>query len=81
LKGRAPHARYGRYARNPKDFEDTSYLSSEIVSSALLEARVATRGDDRPLRLIYCGRFEERKGVAASIELVHVAQERRSSST
>ena len=28
LKGRALHARYGRYARNAKDFEDTSYLSS-----------------------------------------------------
>jgi glycosyltransferase involved in cell wall biosynthesis len=74
LKGRALHARYDRYARNPKDFEDTSYLSSEIVSSALLEARLATLGNDRPLRLTYCGRFEERKGVATSIELVHAAR-------
>jgi len=74
LKGRALHARYGRYARNAKDFEDTSYLSSEIVGDALVEARLATLDSRRPLRFVYCGRFEKRKGVATSIELVHRAR-------
>lgn len=74
LKGRALNERYGRYAKNPKDFEDTSYLSSEIVSSRLLDARLATVRHDRPLRMVYCGRFEERKGVSTSIELVHAAR-------
>jgi glycosyltransferase involved in cell wall biosynthesis len=74
LKGRALHERYVPYARNAKDFEDTSYLSSEIVSGALLDARLATLFSDRPLRLVYCGRFEKRKGVATSIELVGAAR-------
>ena len=74
LKGQALHERYGPYARNAKDFEDTSYVSSEIVSNAILEARLSTLSADRPLRLVYCGRFEKRKGVATSVELIDAAR-------
>jgi glycosyltransferase involved in cell wall biosynthesis len=68
LKGRALHARYGRYAKNAKNFHDTSFLTHEVVAPERLEARVADllRGE-RPLRLVYCGRLEARKGLDESI--------------
>jgi glycosyltransferase involved in cell wall biosynthesis len=69
LKGRALHARYGRYAKNAKNFHDTSYLTHEVVSAERLERRYADllKGD-RPVRLVYCGRLEARKGLDESID-------------
>jgi len=71
LKGRALHARYGRYAKNAKNFHDTSYLTNEVVPQARVEQRIAEllRGDG-PVRLIYCGRLEARKGLDESIDIV-----------
>jgi glycosyltransferase involved in cell wall biosynthesis len=69
LKGRALHARYGRYAKNAKNFHDTSFLTSEVVASERLERRVAELLQDKaPLRLVYCGRLEARKGLDESID-------------
>jgi glycosyltransferase involved in cell wall biosynthesis len=69
LKGRALHARYGRYAKNAKNFHDTSYLSSEIVPWARVEQRCAElRARRRPVRLVYCGRLTARKGLDESID-------------
>ncbi len=75
LKGSSVNRRYGPWARNAKDFEDTSFLSQEIVPAPLVERRVATLADERPLRLVYCGRLEPRKGIAESI--THVAAARQ----
>jgi len=71
LKGRALHARYGRYAKNAKNFHDTSYLTSEVVPLPRIEERTADllRGE-RPVRLVYCGRLEARKGLDESIAIV-----------
>ena len=71
LKGRALHARYGRYARNAKNFHDTSYLTSEVVPEARVEERTSELlRTDRPVRLVYCGRLEARKGLDESIDIV-----------
>jgi glycosyltransferase involved in cell wall biosynthesis len=69
LKGRALHARYGRYANNAKNFHDTSYLTEEVVSPERLAQRTADllKGE-RPIRLVYCGRLEARKGLDESID-------------
>jgi glycosyltransferase involved in cell wall biosynthesis len=77
LKGRALHDRYGRYAKNNKNFHDTSYLTSEIVPQQVVQARVANLlAGARPLRLVYCGRLEARKGLADSIAAVAQARAR-----
>jgi glycosyltransferase involved in cell wall biosynthesis len=75
LKGRALQIRYGRYAKNLKNFHDTAYLTREVVPQKRVEARVADllRGE-RPLRLVYCGRLEARKGVHESIDALHQAR-------
>lgn len=69
LKGRSLQSRYGRFAKNAKSFHDTSYLTREVVSREDLEQRIAEllRGE-RPLRLVYCGRLEARKGLDESID-------------
>ena len=61
LKGGTLSARYERFAKNLRVFEDTSYGASEIV------ARLGTLGDRRPLRFVYAGRLEARKGVDHSL--------------
>jgi glycosyltransferase involved in cell wall biosynthesis len=69
LKGRALHSRYGRYAKNAKNFHDTSYLTHEVVSSERLERRCAELLEGkRAVRLVYCGRLEARKGLDESID-------------
>jgi len=71
LKGRALHARYGDYAKNAHNFHDTSYLAEEVVPKARLEQRThSLLSEPRAIRLVYCGRLEQRKGVDHSIEAV-----------
>lgn len=74
LKGRALLARYAAHARNAHNFHDTSYLSSEVVSLARLEQRLQSLKDARPLRFVYCGRLEARKGVDHSIAAIAQAR-------
>lgn len=70
LKGSALMRRYGRYARNPKEFHDTSFLSSDIIAADRLERRLAGLSARRPLRLVYCGRLAPRKGLSDSLEIL-----------
>lgn len=69
LKGGTLEQRYRAWATNLRVFEDTSYLSSEIVPRDAIEARLATLGT-RGLRLVYAGRLEARKGVDHSIRAI-----------
>jgi glycosyltransferase involved in cell wall biosynthesis len=70
LKGSALMRRYGNYAKNAKEFHDTSYFASDITRIENLERRLATLCDPRPLRLVYCGRLTERKGVDKSLQII-----------
>jgi glycosyltransferase involved in cell wall biosynthesis len=75
LKGRALHARYGAYAKNAHNFHDTSYFSDEVVALSKLDERLFTLlREPRPLRFVYCGRLEARKGVDHSIEAIAAAR-------
>jgi len=75
LKGAHLMQRYGRIANNPREFHDTSFARADIVTQASLEARLATLTADRDLRLVYCGRFEARKGLDHSMAIVKRARE------
>jgi glycosyltransferase involved in cell wall biosynthesis len=71
LKGRALHTRYGAFAKNAHNFHDTSYFAEEIVKKASLDQRIhSLLSEPRPMRLVYCGRLEKRKGVDHSIEAI-----------
>ncbi|MBL8859730.1 MAG: glycosyltransferase [Planctomycetes bacterium] len=73
LKGAHLMQLFGRDAKNPKEFHDTSFARADVVPTAALEARLATLAEKRPLRLVYCGRFEARKGLDHSIAIVRAA--------
>jgi glycosyltransferase involved in cell wall biosynthesis len=76
LKGRTTVARYGSHARMLRPIEDTSYLSSEVVSEDLVQSRTdRLLRCQEPLRLAFCGRLVHIKGVDTSIGLL--AQARR----
>jgi glycosyltransferase involved in cell wall biosynthesis len=70
LKGSALMTRYGAYAKNAKEFHDTSFALTDIVSTTELERRLATLSEPRPLRLVYCGRLTQRKGVDRSLQIL-----------
>ncbi|MEZ5978124.1 MAG: glycosyltransferase [Planctomycetota bacterium] len=70
LKGRDLVARYGPYARNVREFHDTSYLGAHVVGDAPLERRRERARTGDALRFVYCGRFVERKGLAHAVEWV-----------
>ena len=76
LKGGALMQRYGEHAKNPHCFHDTSYLSSEIVPAEVVTARHWRCHFGFTLRLVYCGRLDEGKGVADSITAIHQARQR-----
>lgn len=75
LKGGDLVKRYGRYAKNPQNFHDTSYFTHEIVAFDDIAARNHSYAQGRPLRLVYCGRLAERKGVDHSIAAIARARE------
>jgi glycosyltransferase involved in cell wall biosynthesis len=70
LKGTALMSRYGAYARHAKEFHDTSFYARDIVQVERLERRLATLAATRALRVVYCGRLTERKGLRLSLEIV-----------
>jgi glycosyltransferase involved in cell wall biosynthesis len=76
LKGKALIRRYGRYAKNPREFHNTSYLSSELSTDEAIERRLASLSQERPLRLVYCGRLVDRKGLGDSVRMVELARRR-----
>jgi glycosyltransferase involved in cell wall biosynthesis len=77
LKGNALIDRYGAYAKNAKNFHDTSFFSDEIVDKARLDQRLRTlESREKPLSLVYCGRLEARKGMGDSIQAIAHARAR-----
>jgi glycosyltransferase involved in cell wall biosynthesis len=70
LKGSALIRRYGAYAKNAKEFHDTSFSVADIVAKEELERRLATLNEPRPIRLVYCGRLTGRKGVDRSLHIL-----------
>jgi glycosyltransferase involved in cell wall biosynthesis len=74
LKGSALMRRYGRYAKNAREFHDTSFSAADIISKTELDRRLAGLATGRTIRLVYCGRLAPRKGVARSLEIIAKAR-------
>ncbi|MEZ5646916.1 MAG: glycosyltransferase [Burkholderiaceae bacterium] len=75
LKGRTTAARYGGFSRVWHPIEDTSYLSREIVAADVVQERTGQLlRREGPLRLVFCGRLVDIKGVDLSIDLVAQAR-------
>ncbi len=70
LKGSALMRRYAAYARNAREFHDTSYFAADIVGEEQLERRLAGLSRSRPLRFVYCGRLTARKGIDKSLAIL-----------
>jgi len=70
LKGRALMERYGPYARNARDFHDTSYRLSWVITPEQVNRKVAQLRDEKELRLVTLGRLIPRKGVDESLRVV-----------
>lgn len=75
LKGAHLMQRYGSAAKNPREFHDTSFARADVVDLHRLERRLDSLSEARPLRLVYCGRLEARKGIDQSIAIVRRARE------
>jgi len=73
LKGCAVHARYGRYARNARDFYNTSYSAESVISHEQLEQKCMRIQTGRPIRCVSLGRLRDFKHVDHSIRAVVAA--------
>jgi len=76
LKGTSLIRRYGRFAKNAREFHDTSFSQADIVDEEQLERRLVTLNQPRALRLVYCGRLTARKGVDRSLQILSRAKSR-----
>jgi glycosyltransferase involved in cell wall biosynthesis len=68
LKGSTLTSRYGRFAKNTREFQHTMHSICDVIDEAELESRLESSAG--PLRLVYCGRWVPRKGLERSIKLV-----------
>ncbi|WP_432798132.1 glycosyltransferase family 4 protein [Poriferisphaera sp. WC338] len=75
LKGEALMKRYGDKAKNAKEIHNTSYSIKNVIPEEKLHERLKTLESPRPPRLVYCGRFEPRKGVLDSLKLIRHARD------
>jgi len=74
LKGRSLMRRYEGSAKNPKLIQDTSYLLEHVVPHSVLGNRWSRRAECSTLRLVYCGRLVQRKGVSRAIRVIAAAR-------
>ena len=75
LKGRGTVARYRDCSPHIEQVEDTSYFSSEIVATDVVEARLASLLEGkRPMRFGFCGRLVAIKGLDRSLRIVAQAR-------
>ncbi len=70
LKGRLLHDRYGRFARNARDFHETSYSTAWVIPEEVLAAKMRELAAGPALRCVSLGRLVPRKGVDQSLAVV-----------
>jgi glycosyltransferase involved in cell wall biosynthesis len=73
LKGRQLHERYGRHARNAKDFFDTSYNLDDVVGPGDLASKSDALVAGGPIRCLALGRLVGYKGLDHSVRSVAAA--------
>jgi glycosyltransferase involved in cell wall biosynthesis len=67
LKGRALHERYGAYARNARDFFDTSFDAGDIIETEPLARKCDDVRSGQTIRCLSLGRLVDYKGVDHTI--------------
>lgn len=70
LKGKQLMNRYARFAKNAKEFHDTSYFNKDVITKDDLNQRLERLKNKSQLNLVYAGRFEWRKGLHKSLEFL-----------
>jgi glycosyltransferase involved in cell wall biosynthesis len=70
LKGRLLMERYARFARNARDFLDTSHGLDWCIGDQALDAKLAELVTARTLRCVSVGRLVARKGVDHSLQVM-----------
>lgn len=74
LKGKKLASDYGHGQSHVRDFLDTAYSATDIISSDALERKIATLHDpEAPLELVYFGRLTGYKGVDHCLRALRVA--------
>lgn len=76
LKEGPVYERYAPHAKVARGFCHTMHNLSDLVDKDVLQARLATLDEKRPLHLGYCGRLIARKGVSDSISIIAEAKQR-----
>lgn len=77
LKSPSMAAAYGAQRANVKDFLDAAHGAADVVSDQELETRLAARNEpERPLSVIYFGRFVAYKGLDFLLDAVEIAAAR-----
>jgi len=74
LKEGLVYDRYAKYGKNAKAFCHSMYSKHDILDETLLEKRLETLRQDRPLRAVYAGRFVPRKGLRDSMAAISRAR-------
>ncbi len=72
LKGAGMVADYGQGRSNVKNFVDTAYGDTHVLDQDRLESKLS-QVDEGPLRLVYFGRLDPRKGVDHMLRAVRLA--------
>jgi glycosyltransferase involved in cell wall biosynthesis len=70
LKGRLLHERYGKDAKNAKDFFDTSFTNDDIIRPSDVERKCEALRRGEPLRCLSLGRLVDYKGIDHSLRAV-----------
>lgn len=70
LKGRQLHLRYGRFAKNAKNFYNTSFRKCDIIPARELSAKCADLLSGGLLRCLCLGRLASYKGIDHGIRAV-----------
>jgi len=67
----------GRGKEHVRNFFDTAHSAGQVIDDEALQARVTRLKDtDRPLRLVFFGRFVEYKGLDRTVRAVATARQR-----
>jgi glycosyltransferase involved in cell wall biosynthesis len=73
LKGRQLHQRYGRHARNARDFFDTSYHLGDVIAPADQARKAMELEAGAPIRALALGRLVGYKGLDHTLRAVATA--------
>ncbi len=75
LKSKAAFGRYAPYAKNPKNFMNTSFSISDVISDKAIQEKCTAVESSSPLQCLYLGRLVDRKNIDHGIHAVAKARQ------